>query len=259
MGAVSAQCGGTSFIKCSPGLIVDDPEAAEAKFHMLPVMLTVLFSPNDGKLTVGSLLADPAVQAAWDQRRSNRPGAVCGEQWRNDHDAAINILRQCPNAVVRMHCELQVLIKAIAEIRNAMHEVYKVVRAIDCNLLHEDLAVPDDEPEEDNLWVAARVGRAENVAAILDRHAERRSQRQREIASGGSSTTAAAAAPFDEQVTVIFNGTGYTTADPNVDALSPWDGLPALYYAAKYGHLPVVLALLERSADHTILNPYSGA
>ena len=194
---------------------------------MLPVMLTVLFSPDDGKLTVGSLLADPAVQAAWDQRRLNRPGAVCGEQWRKDHDAALKILTQCPNAVVRMHCELQVLIKAIATIRHAMHEVYKIVRAIDCNLLHEDLAVPDEEPKEENLWVAARVGRAENVAAVLDRH----------HAQHGSHHHLArddAAAPL-EQATVTFNGVEYPAPDHGVDALSPWDGLPALYYAAKYG------------------------
>lgn len=122
-----------------------------------------------------------------------------------------------------MHCELQVVIKQIAEIRHAMHEVYKVVRAADCNTLHADVAVPDEEPDEENLWVAARVGRAKNVAAVLDR-------------KGGDGTVPVA-----------------------VNDLSPWDGLPALYYAAKYGHLPVVAELLARSADHTLLNTYSGA
>ena len=54
---------------------------------MLPVMLTVVFSPAG--VTVGGLLADPAVRDAWAVLRATRPSnRVSGEQWRFYHDAA---------------------------------------------------------------------------------------------------------------------------------------------------------------------------
>jgi hypothetical protein len=118
---VAVRFGGLSHLKCLPELATTDPAAADARFHMLPVMLTVVFAPAG--LTVGWLLKDPAMRAKWAALRAVRPGnAVSTEQWQADHDAAVAAFERCdPNELVRMHCEVQVVTTATAALRKKMH------------------------------------------------------------------------------------------------------------------------------------------
>ena len=146
---VAAHFGGLSYLKCLPELAATDPAAADARYHMLPVMVTVVFAPKG--LTIGALLADAAVRAAWAEMRATRPSAkVSREQWQLDHDTAVKLLEtQCDrNEPVRMHCEVQLVTTATAELRHKMHELYKVVRADDGAQLYADVANPGVEVDE---------------------------------------------------------------------------------------------------------------
>ena len=70
--AVSATFGGLSFVKSLPDLITSNPSGAAARYHMLPVMLTVLYAPEG--LTVAGLAANPEVVAKWSALRESHPG-----------------------------------------------------------------------------------------------------------------------------------------------------------------------------------------
>ena len=226
---VAEEFGGLSYMKCLPELAFSDPPAAEARYHMLPVMITVVFAPHG--LTVGSLLKDPKVRAAWAKLRETRPSAdVCTEQWQLDHDTAVNMLEtKCdPNEAVQMHCEVQVVTEELKEVRHSMHEVYKVVRASNADQLKADVAKPADEvadfadchsPEEE-LVVAAGKGRIATVKRLLKGNA----------GDGGDDGG---------------NGAVVNTDWMGEDGTSP----TALWVAASCGHLPVVLQLLEHKAD----------
>ena len=85
--------------------------AAAARYHLLPVMVTVLFEPGH---TTRELAALPATTAAWAALRGEpgaaRPGTVSEEQWRARHDAAVEVLlgrAECAGAAAAMHCEVQ--------------------------------------------------------------------------------------------------------------------------------------------------------
>lgn len=140
---VAARFGGLSHLKCLPELAATTPAAADARYHMLPVLVTVVFAPHG--LTVGDVLADTSVRAAWAALRAARPSAsVSSEQWQLDHDAAVRLLETgCdPHEPVRMHCEVQVVTAATAEIRRRMPEAHKVVRVSSDAQLHADVAKP---------------------------------------------------------------------------------------------------------------------
>ena len=234
---VAAEFGGLSFMKCLPELAISDPPAAEARYHMLPVMITVVFGPEG--LTVGGLLADPKVRAAWANLRETRPSAdVCSEQWQLDHDAAVNALEtQCdPSEAVQMHCEVQVVTEDLGEVRHGMHEVYKVVRASDPGQLHADVAKPADEdaafadchgPEEE-LVVAAGKGRITTVKRLLQEGGNNGGGGGGDGGDGGI----AAAMNIDFQLVDTSGSRG-----------------TSLYNAAQNGHLAVVLELLKCNAD----------
>ena len=224
---VAARFGGLSHLKCLPELAASNPAAADARYHMLPVMVTVVFAPEG--LTVGDLLADPVVRAAWAKIRATQPSVkVSSEQWQMDHDIAVKVLEtKCdPTEPVQMHCEVQVVTKAMADIRHEMHELYKVVRAADGAQLHADVAKPEVEVEdvdwndvkEHDVFVAADKGRIATVKRLLKR-------------SG---------------------------AVVNVDWQAE-DGEAAIFRAAQHNHLSVVLALLEHNADPNIASTDGGA
>ena len=142
---VSARFGGLSYLKCLADL--GSGPAAAARYHMLPMMLTVEFAPAGW--TVGRMLDDPAVQAAWAARRAARPGSVSEEQWAADHDAAVAALRRVDRAVpLKQHCEVQLVLQPVAVIRHGMHELYKVKRADSGVLLHADAAPAGDVDSE---------------------------------------------------------------------------------------------------------------
>ena len=218
---VAARFGGLSHLKCLPELAATDPAAADARFHMLPVMLTVAFEPAG--ITVGSLRNDPTVRAQWAALRAVRPGwAVSLEQWQIDHDRAVASFERCdPNEPVRMHCEVQVVTKAMAAVRRKMHEIYKVYRAENEKQLHSDVAKPNAEPvNEADLIEASKHGRIVTVKRLLN------------------------------MVGMIKDG---SDEGVNVNRQAEGGGRTALYWAATGGHLPVVAVLLERAnADPNI-------
>lgn len=75
---------------------------------MLPVLVTVVFAPHG--LTVGDVLADTSVRAAWAALRADRPSeSVRSEQWQLDHDAAVRLLETgCdPREPVTLHFALR--------------------------------------------------------------------------------------------------------------------------------------------------------
>ena len=220
---VSETFGGLSYLKCLPELATTDPAAADARFHMLPVMLTVVFAPEG--LTVGGLLADKKVRAKWAAMRATRPAeGVSLEEWQADHDAAIAAMMRCdPVEPVKMHCEVQVVTEAMGEIRHKMHEVYKVVRADDGAQLYADVAKPGREVDYGrNLVEVAMLGRLTTVKRLL---------------SGGS------------------GGGGSVYASQQRRG----DGATALYCAAQNGHLSIVLVLLEHNANPDIARSIDGA
>jgi hypothetical protein len=229
---IAAEFGGLSYLKCLPELALTNPPAAEGRYHMLPVMITVVFAPEG--LTVGSLLADSAVRAAWAKLRTTRPSAdVSTEEWQLDHDTALNILEtKCdPKEPVQMHCEVQVVTEELAEVRHGMHEVYKVVRASNARQLHADVAKPADEVNDfptlaEALLAAAKEGRITTVKRLLKESGR--------TGSGGDGGSGGSGAALDVD---------FQSYDSDNSSGTP------LYNAAQNGHLAVVLELLKCNAD----------
>jgi hypothetical protein len=219
-----------SYLKCLTDLASTDPAAAAARYHMLPVMLTVEFAPT--AWTVGRMLTDTGVQAAWAARRANRPGCVSGEQWRRDHDAAMRELRRVdPTTPLKQHCEVQVVLKALAEIRHGMHEIYKVKRADSGELLYADVVKPEEEEKDgQDLIVAAGMGRIATVERLL---------------AGVEGEGEA--------------GDGGAGRQQYVNQRRELRGSTALFLAAQNGHLPVVMALLGANADPSAAETDTGA
>ena len=161
--AISDAFGGITYIKALPGL--EGPAAAE-RFHLLPVMLTVLFEPG---MTVGALARRPATAAAWNLLRTQRPGQESTEQWQADHDVARQMLLSaaCSSLNVVMHCEVQLLTQDAVHIRHQMHELYKIFRAETPKQLFNDVITPRGERPNVGFVVAARDGRVETVRQML--------------------------------------------------------------------------------------------
>eukprot|EP00729_Bicosta_minor_P032933 gene32933-biopygen16613 len=246
---VAARFGGLSHLKCLPELAATDPAAAAARYHMLPVMATVVFAPRG--LTVGGLLADPAVRAAWADLRAARPSdEVSSEQWQLDHDAAVRLLEtKCdPNEPVKMHCEVQVVTAATAGVRHRMHEVYKVVRASSGAQLHADVAKPAEEAVVDDAYVKRLGGgQALRVAAWGGRVAT--VKRLLLQGSGGSAVGGQWGGWGDGG-----DGSG-GAVDVNWQGKA---GTTAVYMAAGRGHLPVVMVLLAHAADPNLARTTDG-
>jgi ankyrin repeat protein len=228
---VSARFGGLSYLKCLADL--GDGPAAAARYHMLPTMLTVEFAPEEW--TVGRMIDDPQVQVAWEHRRATRPGSVSGEQWVRDHDAAVAALRRVDRAVqLKQHCEVQLVLKPMAEIRHAMHELYKVKRADSGALLLSDVAKPEEGGVDgQDLVGAANDGRIVTVERLLA------------LAIGGRGSGDEGAATARRYVNQRTSG-------------AP-GGPTALYMAAQGGHLAVVRVLLASGADPAIAMLTDGA
>lgn len=278
---VAARFGGLSHLKCLPELATTNPAAADARYHMLPVMITVVFAPHG--VTVGSLLADPDVRAAWAKLRSARPSSsVSTEEWQLKHDTALHFLGICdPNELVRMHCEVQVLTTELATIRDAMHDMYKVVRASSGAQLHADVAKPEVEAVVDvdailskvvglsgggsgesgggwgfALCTAAHRGRIATVKRLLEAVGGESSECDASGGGGGGvdvnwqyaedRTTAVWRAAQKGHLSVVLVLLEHG-ADPNIARSS--DGSTPMYRAAEFGHFEVVRLLLEKNAD----------
>ena len=259
---VAARFGGLSYVKCLPELAATNPAAADARYHMLPVMVTVVFAPHG--VTVGSLLKDPIVLAAWAKLRATRPSdGVSAEEWEAFHDAAVQCLEESdPNEPATMHCEVQVVTTAMAAIRNAMHEVYKVVRASSGAQLHADVAKPEVE-------------RVVNVNAILSKVVGGSGGRGggRRRGGGGAWGFELRDAAFNGRIATVKRllvavrgssgsdsaGSGSGGGGVDVNWQDKEDGTTAVWCAAQNGHLSVVLVLLEHDADPNIARTTTGS
>jgi hypothetical protein len=232
---------------------------------MLPVMLTVEFAPT--AWTVGRMLTDAGVQAAWVARRANRPGCISGEQWRRDHDAAMQVLRRVdPTTPLKQHCEVQVVLKALAEIRHAMHEIYKVKRADSGELLYADVVKPEEEDKDgQDLVVAAGMGRIATVERLLagvEGEGEAgdggtgRQQYVNQRGGGLSGSTALFLAAQNGHLPVVMALLG---ADADPSAAETDTGATPAYIAARQGHVDVLALLLEANADPSAAKTTDGA
>ena len=122
----------------------------------------------------------------------------------------------------KRHCEVQVLLSQIADVRHKMHELYKIKRAGSGMLLHADTAGTPPEKDADanasfasKLVFAADKGRTDSVEKLI----------QTRFSSSGR----------------------HASLDQADD-----DGKTALFQASGRGYLPVVLALLDGRADPNV-------
>jgi ankyrin repeat protein len=256
--AVSAWFGGFSHLKCLTDLATTDPAAAASRYHMLPVMLTVEFTPAGW--TVGTMLVDTEVQAAWAARRATHPGCVSGEQWRQDHDAAVQVLmRVDPTTPLKQHCEVQLVLKELAEIRHGMHEIYKLKRADSGPSLYADTVKPEIEAEdEQDLFVAAHLGRIETVERLLAKWTRSDEERrlhvnQRRDVGGGNTALYLSAQNGHFPVVLAL-----LEADADPALANPNNGCTSVWIAAQYGHMDVLALLLEANADPSSANIDNG-
>ena len=286
---IAARFGGLSHLKCLPELATVDPEAADARYHMLPVMVTVVFAPAG--LTVGGLLSDPNVRAAWAELRTTRPSkGVSSEQWQLDHDTAVKLLEtKCdPNEPVQMHCEVQVVTTALAGVRREMHQVYKLVRASDGAQLYADVSKPEVEAAVDvdailmaagsggggngngngnggavwglAVWEAANDGRIATIKRLLEACGEGSGgggsgvDVNWQLERTGSTPLWMAAQNGHISAALVLLGCG---ADPNLARTD--DGSTPMCIAAQYGHFDMVKLLLENNANPNQARSNDGA
>ena len=176
VGLVAARFDGLSHSECLPELAATDPAAADARHHVLPVVVTVTCAPEG--LTVGGVLADPTVRAAWAELRAARPPAeVSTEQWQVSHDTAVHLLEtNCDvSEPVKMHCEVQVMTTAMAAIQRKIKEVQSVMCVRESTPLEPAAATPRvvcggvdwGNIQEGDLWNAANGGQITTVKRLL--------------------------------------------------------------------------------------------
>ena len=110
---VAARFGRLSYVKCLPELAATNPAAADARYHMLPVMVTVVFAPE-------GVLADPNVRAAWAKLRATRPSnGVSAEEWEAFNDATVQCLGESdPNETCSANC-IRTLALQLSALRSA--------------------------------------------------------------------------------------------------------------------------------------------
>ena len=245
---ISKRFGGVSHLKCLPELAHTNPKEAEERFHMLPVMITVVFAP-DG-CTLGQIIADKSVRAEWASMRGKRPGTVCSEQWQIDHDTAVAMLEHFnPNETVKMHCEIQIVTTAMAHVRHAMHEVYKVYRADTARQLHTDCAEPIIENcDQKSLTLAAQEGQITTLQRLLQEERVDVNQRSPIVQSG--QPTALLIASLAGHLPIVFELLEHN-ADPNMATVAGAykKGITPLFAAAQNGYPEIVSALLMGRAD----------
>jgi len=156
-------------------------EERASRFHLTAMMVTCVFETG---LTFAELCAMPSTTAAWDDYCRESPDASePKERWQLHTRLARDYLSSAELALeqVVMLAEVQILLPEFARMRHAMHEPYKVCRAIDCKQLHSDyLRTTRDRNELDlsgdedaaSIWQAAFRGQLSNVLEFLDAGAD---------------------------------------------------------------------------------------
>ena len=137
--AIPTAFAGKKYIRFKNGMQLSREDAREA-FYLRLVLGTGRFE-YDARKTMGELRSDPQVQALW--RRyvncSTVPPFVTPKQWRNQAEKAHQWLWNAPaDTRVFVHGEVQMVLRQYKECRQRMHELYKVVRAVDVKALDQD-------------------------------------------------------------------------------------------------------------------------
>ena len=226
-------------------LVATDPEDREERFHLLPVMVTLIF---DVGLTFQELAQLPETQARWDTYcKESDDASQPRERWQRHTQLARAHLSSAALAAqpVKLLVEAQLLLGFQAKIREMMHEVYKAFRAANTEQLYldylrtssdgsdldrqADVDADKDEPgDSDRLHAAAHLGQLDVVRRILDRATQQ--------AAGGSAkdgTDTGASALVDRDV--LEQGDE--------------DDQTAISIAALQGHVDVVHELVLRGCD----------
>lgn len=139
------------FVKFKNGMAWSPEQAKKAK-HLRLVLACVLYSPRiEGTktpMTFGDLCASPRVQQLWEEYCGRDPpasncideGVVGAGPWHRSIALAKKWL-ESPDIRARqvsMVCEVQMVLENYLHKRQAMHEMYKVVRADNAVRLHAD-------------------------------------------------------------------------------------------------------------------------
>ena len=130
---------GSVYNKFKNGMATSESEAAES-YYLRLVLGTGQFV-YDGRQTIGELRSDPQVQTLWRSyvARSAVPPFVTPKRWYKQARQALGWLQELsPDTPVFVHGEVQMVLRRYNEIRNRMHELYKVVRAPDEKALLQD-------------------------------------------------------------------------------------------------------------------------
>ena len=112
-------------------------DARAARHHMVSLMVTVLFDPD---VTFGELVRDKTVREAWEAHR-HRPDGEPKGRWEKIIDRAVDYMSQpsLADTNVRLLSEIQIIPSRFRDVREEMHEVYRIDRASDGQALWLDV------------------------------------------------------------------------------------------------------------------------
>ena len=130
---------GRAYNKFKNGMSLSAKEVEES-FYLRLVLGCGRFEYN-GRQTMGELRSDPEVQSLWRSYvdMSTVPPFVDPRKWHEQATKALSWLNALSmDTPVFVHGEVQMVLRRYNETRNRMHELYKVVRAVDEKALDQD-------------------------------------------------------------------------------------------------------------------------
>ena len=130
---------GSVYSKFKNGMGLSEAEAEES-FNLRLVLGTGKFE-YDGRRTMGELRSDPHVKTLWEKYlcSSAVPSFVTPKTWHAQATKAREWLDTlAADTPVFVHGEVQMVLRRYKETRHRMHELYKVVRAVDVKALDQD-------------------------------------------------------------------------------------------------------------------------
>eukprot|EP00035_Acanthoeca_spectabilis_P018251 m.385416 g.385416 ORF g.385416 m.385416 type:complete len:382 (-) comp16738_c0_seq2:3179-4324(-) len=254
-----------------------------ARFHLLPLMLTVVVS---GEGSVGELVQSPTGRALIAEYVSHNDPATPASKWAETTAGAQRMLRTEPLASSRPQVlgELQLLLTSHGEVRHAMHEVYRAFRADNCQLLLDDyqrsihLHAPDSDDsdaEDDEIGVIPAqayvdvYAEGEGVDVALWAAARRgdRPTVEKCLAAGGAVDVMHGKAAIGLDASPLRNAVfrGYTDvvkvlldAGANPD-LADSEGVgTSIWVAALFGHRDVAELLIQAGAQVNLPSAKAG-
>ena len=115
-------------------------EVAKSRFHLRIVLATGIFSVPR-KTTIGELRQDANSQQIWSSylEQQEVPPSIARGSWKRQATEALKWIQAMPDDTpVSMLCEVQMLLRDYYNVRQGMHELYKIVRADNCTSLAQD-------------------------------------------------------------------------------------------------------------------------